>query len=169
MKIAVRTMQVSDLPQVVAIENSWSYLSKWGEEGYMRVLRDPRIYMCLVAEDLEAEGPQGYSVLAGLAVLALLIDFCELCNLVVQPSYISKKVGYRLLESCLEISQHRGISRMFLEVRTSNARAIAFYKANGFQIISQRKNYYRNPTEDAWVMERRNPGIRPETKDTGHV
>jgi ribosomal-protein-alanine N-acetyltransferase len=169
MKIVIRTMQVSDLPQVVAIENSWSYLSKWGEEGYMRVLRDPRIYMCLVAEDLEAEGPQGHSLLAGLAVLALLIDFCELCNLVVEPSYISKKVGYRLLRNCFEISQHQGISRMFLEVRASNVRAIAFYKANGFKIISQRRNYYRNPTEDAWVMERRNPDIKAEMKDSGYA
>jgi ribosomal-protein-alanine N-acetyltransferase len=58
---------------------------------------------------------------------------------------------------------------MFLEVRASNVRAIAFYKANGFKIISQRRNYYRNPTEDAWVMERRNPDIKAEMKDSGYA
>lgn len=158
MNIIVRVMQVSDIPEVVSIENSWSFLSQWGEEGYQRVLRDSRIYACLVAEDLDPEGNQSRSALAGLAVLAVLIDFCELCNLVVQPAYLSKKVGYRLLRSCLEIARHEGIPKMFLEVRTSNLRAIEFYKANGFQVVSKRKNYYRNPTEDAWIMERRDSG-----------
>ena len=157
MNIIVRAMQVSDVSEVVSIENSWSYLSKWGEAGYLRVLQDPRIYACLVAEDLHPEEGTNGSVLAGLAVLAVLIDYCELCNLVVGPAYLSKKVGYRLLQNCLEISRLKGISRVFLEVRTSNARAIEFYKANGFQVVSKRKNYYRNPTEDAWVMERKDP------------
>jgi ribosomal-protein-alanine N-acetyltransferase len=39
-------------------------------------------------------------------------------------------------------------------VRRSNGRAIRFYQRNGFKMISRRKNYYRNPLEDAWVMER---------------
>lgn len=157
MNVVIRAMQVADVPAVVSIENSWSYLSKWGEEGYLRVLRDSRVYACLVAEDLRLEDRPNGSVLAGLAVLAVLIDFCELCNLVVGPAYLSQKIGYRLLQSCLEISRHKGISRMFLEVRTSNTRAIEFYKANGFQVVSTRKNYYRNPIEDAWVMERKDP------------
>jgi hypothetical protein len=36
MKIAIRRMELVDLPQVVAIENRWSYLSKWGEAGTER-------------------------------------------------------------------------------------------------------------------------------------
>jgi len=155
MNIIVRCMQVADIPEVILVENSWSFLSKWGEEGYSRVLRDPGIYTCLVAEDLHQGGSQNKSNLAGVAVLAVLIDYCELCNLIVQPAYLSKKVGYRLLRSCLDISRQKGISRMFLEVRTSNTRAIEFYKANGFQVVSKRKNYYRDPPEDAWIMERK--------------
>jgi ribosomal protein S18 acetylase RimI-like enzyme len=67
------------------------------------------------------------------------------------------KVGYRLLQRCLEVSEHFGTPRILLEVRLSNQRAIRFYQKNGFSIASRRKNYYRNPPEDAWVMERKLP------------
>jgi ribosomal-protein-alanine N-acetyltransferase len=41
-----------------------------------------------------------------------------------------------------------------LEVRASNAAAIALYSAFGFHTESVRKNYYPNPLEDALVLAR---------------
>jgi len=152
MKIVIRRMQPDDLSQVVAIENRWSYLSKWGEAGYRAVMSDPRVYTCFVAEDTEA--PPGSASIAGLAVMAQLIDDGELCNIVVVPEYVSKHVGSSLLQACVTAAQYFRISRMLLEVRQSNHRAIEFYKRKGFRIISERKNYYLNPRESAWVMER---------------
>jgi [ribosomal protein S18]-alanine N-acetyltransferase len=152
MKVAIRRMKLEDLSEVVAIENCWPYLSKWGEAGYRAVMSDPRVYTCLVAEDTEAPSRPGPIV--GLAVVAQLIDDCELCNLVVRPQYLSKRVGYSLLQAAVEVAQYFKIPRMLLEVRPSNRRAIEFYTRNGFRIISERKNYYLNPSENAWVMER---------------
>jgi ribosomal protein S18 acetylase RimI-like enzyme len=113
---------------------------------------DPRVYTCLVAEDTESL--PGTEAVVGLAVVANLIDDCELCNLVVLPDYVAKSVGYGLLQACVEVARHFKIPRMLLEVRQSNSRAIEFYKRNGFRITSERKNYYVNPNENAWVMER---------------
>ena len=45
-----------------------------------------------------------------------------------------------------------GITAMTLEVRKSNAAAIAVYQKNGFQIAGMRKDYYRKPMEDALIM-----------------
>jgi ribosomal-protein-alanine N-acetyltransferase len=67
---------------------------------------------------------------------------------------MGKRVGRLLLEQCLEVARQRRLARIFLEVRHSNHRAIRFYRRNRFRIISRRKNYYRDPSEDAWVMER---------------
>jgi [ribosomal protein S18]-alanine N-acetyltransferase len=153
MKITIRRMEPDDLLQVVGIENRWAFLSKWGEEGYRAVMLEPRIYTCLVAEDIEPELAVR-PVIAGLAVVARLGDHCELCNLVVPPEYLSKRVGFRLLRQCVEVARHFQITRMLLEVRQSNQRAIEFYERNGFEIIAQRKDYYLNPKENAWVMER---------------
>lgn len=149
MKIAIRRMEVADVSRAVEIENRWSYLSKWGEKGYLSVMGDPRVYTGLVAEDGEAQGLQ----VVGLAVVAQLVDHCELCNLIVLPEYVSKGVGYQLLQHCIAATQVLRITRMLLEVRQSNQRAIDFYKRNGFRIMSERKNYYANPREHAWIME----------------
>ena len=149
-------MMEVDVPQVVAIESCWDYLSKWGEAGYLRVLTEPGLFCPLVAE-VEPSGELSGAetgTLAGVAVLALMFDHGELCNLMVPPRYLGKRVGQRLLTQCLEVARQRQLPRIFLEVRHSNHRAICFYRRNGFQIISRRRNYYRNPLEDAWVMER---------------
>ncbi len=155
MKFEIRRMVEADVARVVAIENCWDYLSKWGEEGYLQVLGKPFLFCPLVAEVESAGGPSAAETgaLAGAAVLALMVDHGELCNLMVPPRYLGKGVGKRLLAGCMEVARHWRFSRIFLEVRQSNRRAIRFYRRNGFRIVSRRSNYYRDPLEDAWVME----------------
>ncbi len=147
-KISVRLMEPADVRDVVSIENSWSYLSKWGERGYLSVMSQPQVYTCLVAEESSVHK------IVGLAVVAQLVDHCELCNLVVLPDYVSKGIGFRLLLQCLEVAHQFKIPRMLLEVRQSNQQALEFYKRNGFRAIGTRRNYYMSPCEDACVMER---------------
>ncbi len=52
-------------------------------------------------------------------------------------------------ESILEFQ----VSRVFLEVRESNAGAITFYRGLGFQEVGTRREYYQDPKEAATVME----------------
>lgn len=156
MNLEIRRMVEADVPRVVAIENCWDYLSKWGEEGYLQVLGKPFLFCPLVAQ-LQSSGrasPGEPGILAGAAVLALMVDHGELCNLMVPPRFLGKRVGRLLLAQCLEVARQRQLTRVFLEVRHSNHRAIRFYRRNGFQVVSRRKNYYRDPLDDAWVMER---------------
>ena len=46
--------------------------------------------------------------------------------------------------------------RLFLEVRSRNVPAIKLYTAYGFKEIGIRKNYYKDPQDDAIVMLRAN-------------
>ena len=41
-----------------------------------------------------------------------------------------------------------------LEVRASNVPAISLYEKLGFAEVGRRKNYYRNPREDALIMRK---------------
>ena len=45
------------------------------------------------------------------------------------------------------------IQKITLEVRRSNQIAISLYKKYDFKEISVRKNYYKNPTEDAVILQ----------------
>jgi len=157
MEVNVRFMLESDIPQVIAIENCWDYLSKWGKEGYVKVLQNSYIYYSLVAETRRhSKLPSSVSgtKIIGLAVLAFLFDHGDLCNLVVSPKYLGKGIGQELLSKCLEIAKQGNLNRILLEVRHSNYRAVRFYQRNDFRISANRKNYYSQPSEDAWVMER---------------
>jgi ribosomal-protein-alanine acetyltransferase len=168
MRFSLRMMQETDLSAVVAIENSWSYLSKWGIPGFHSALAHPHTYCCLVAEIIPAlETPDekkikfpepsnsALPVLAGFAVLGLMPDHAELCDIVVSPEFLAQGVGQALLNHCFDLTLERQLPVLFLEVRQSNQRAIRFYKKNGFEIISTRKHYYVNPSEDAWVMRKK--------------
>lgn len=165
MKVNIRLMLESDIPQVVAIENCWTYLSKWEREGYRKILQNSYVYYSLVAE-IPGQFGTSDSVsgtrIIGLAVLALLFDHGDLCNLIVLPQYLGKGIGQQLLCRCLKIAEQGHLSRVLLEVRHSNHRAVRFYRRNDFKITAHRKKYYSKPSEDAWVMERSilSPGLQ---------
>jgi [ribosomal protein S18]-alanine N-acetyltransferase len=58
------------------------------------------------------------------------------------------------LNELLQKERERHVKRVFLEVRTSNVAAIAFYRLAGFSLIGVRRGYYQNAngSEDALVM-----------------
>lgn len=73
----------------------------------------------------------------------------ELLNVVVAASDRRQGVAGALLEHGCEGLRERGAGVLWLEVRESNAAAIAFYRARGFEQQGRRKGYYRDPVEDA--------------------
>lgn len=76
----------------------------------------------------------------------------EIYRVAVLPEYRQRGIGYRLLDFAAKTSRGDGLEVLFLEVRSSNLPAIALYRAYGFKKIGMRKNYYKNPTDDAIVM-----------------
>ena len=76
----------------------------------------------------------------------------EIYRIAVKKEHRKRGVGYRLLSFALKTERGRGLECTFLEVRKSNAAAIALYRAHGFTEIGVRKNYYKGPTDDAIVM-----------------
>jgi len=54
----------------------------------------------------------------------------------------------------VEQLKKQGSQCLTLEVRASNMPAIALYEKLGFTQIGRRKNYYRNPKEDALILRK---------------
>ena len=88
-------------------------------------------------------------------------DEAEILRLGVPPELRRRGHGRRLLERFLDWARAEGIARLFLEVRESNAAALALYAAAGFRPVGRRPGYYRDPPEDALLFEWRPEATHP--------
>lgn len=91
----------------------------------------------------------------GIVIGRRVGDEAEILNLAVGLGSRRKGEGKRLVGKLLEEYRRLGVSRVFLEVRESNAGAICFYEQQGFRAAGRRRAYYQEPKEDALVMESR--------------
>ncbi len=80
-------------------------------------------------------------------------DEGAITNVATHPDARRRGYGRLVVKALMEKAVALGLSAIYLEVRPSNAAAIALYEALGFQIIGKRKNFYRFPTEDGFVMK----------------
>ncbi len=76
----------------------------------------------------------------------------EIYRIAVREDKRQRGIGYRLLSYALKTEMGHGVETVFLEVRSQNTAARSLYTAYGFKEIGVRKNYYRNPTDDAVIM-----------------
>mgnify|MGYP002685288584 CR=1 FL=1 len=100
----------------------------------------------LVAEDAATGEAVGY---AGLLVAA---DEGYITNVAVFPEQRRRGIAGQLLQVFLNFAEANRLAFLTLEVRASNAPAIALYRKHGFQTVGQRRNYYQKPDEDALLM-----------------
>jgi ribosomal-protein-alanine N-acetyltransferase len=109
----------------------------------------------------EAEKDNGYVlyVVDNENVIALLSGYsavgeADITSIAVHPEYRRKGLALRLIERFIEMIPDDAES-IFLEVRESNAPAIALYEKCGFERLSVRKNFYSQPRENAVVMQKK--------------
>jgi ribosomal-protein-alanine N-acetyltransferase len=81
-------------------------------------------------------------------------DEAEILNLAVHPANRRTGTATALLLAAFERFRAGHATRIFLEVRESNAPAIAFYRKHAFRQVGRRPNYYRQPDEAALILER---------------
>ncbi len=78
----------------------------------------------------------------------------EVLNIATHPEYRRQGLAQRLLGLILSIGTKMGIENAVLEVRRSNAPAIALYEGFGFVQCGVRRHYYADTNEDALVYAR---------------
>ena len=93
-------------------------------------------------------------VIAGLVAVALCQEATELELLLVATAQRRRGLGEALLEHWLSWARERGATTALLEVRASNNGAQRLYRSLGFEEHGTRPHYYRQPVEDAVLMQR---------------
>jgi len=78
----------------------------------------------------------------------------DVMNVAVHPDFRRRGVAETLVGCLVAELKAMGSSSLTLEVRVSNLPAIALYEKMGFSQVGRRKNYYRNPKEDALILRK---------------
>lgn len=140
--IQVRSMQPQDVGCIAALEKI-CFSAPWSEEALDESLVKAE-YIFLAAE-LDGK-------IAGYVGMIRALDEGDITEVAVFPEYRRRGVAYALLTELKDRCAALGISRIFLEVRESNASAIALYEKTGFERIGLRRNFYDAPREHAVLM-----------------
>ena len=92
----------------------------------------------------------------GYLIAMLAEDTADILNIGIDPNFQRQGYGRDLLNHFIEELRKRDIGEILLEVRVGNKSAIQFYKRQGFEEISVRKNYY---TKNSKNQSQREDGI----------
>ena len=140
----IQAMNSSHVTQIAQLEKC-CFSDPWSERSIASELEN-KLAFWLVA--LEGDMVVGY--IGSQTVM----DETDMMNVAVHPDYRRRGVAEALVNGLVAYLQKTGSRCLTLEVRASNAPAIALYGKLGFTEQGRRKNYYRNPKEDALILRK---------------
>jgi ribosomal-protein-alanine N-acetyltransferase len=140
--LQLRKLSYTDLPRVIAIERR-CFPMPWSLSMFVLELSKPS-GICLAAV--------GGTRMLGYVICARYDEAYHVMNLAVDPDQRRQGVAKALLDALLDRGGHD--ANYTLEVRVSNAGAIALYEAYDFRAVGTRRRYYSDNGEDAIIMWR---------------
>ena len=140
----ITKMGAQHVAQVAALEKL-CFSDPWSEKSVGSELENP-LSLWLVAEE---EG-----AVWGYVGSQTVMGETDMMNVAVHPDYRNQGIATALIVGLVEELLRQGSHCLTLEVRASNETAIRVYERLGFTELGRRKNYYRNPREDALILRK---------------
>jgi len=143
MEAGFEPMTEASLDEVVAIERA-AYAHPWSRGNFSDSLKS----------GYQAQLLRAGETLIGYFVAMKGVDEVHLLNITVAPGSQGLGWGRVMLDALAIWSRAQDAQWLWLEVRTSNARAQQVYLRYGYRRVGERKNYYpaEGGREDAIVM-----------------
>lgn len=142
--IDILLMTEDHVPSVAALE-AVCFADPWSEKSVASELSNPlSFWLVAVAGD----------VVAGYVGSQTVMGETDMMNVAVHPDYRRRGIAKTLIEALIQGLKERESHCLTLEVRASNEPAISLYTELGFLEAGRRKNYYRNPKEDALILRK---------------
>lgn len=139
-----KRLSESNIPQVVALENLL-FPTPWTKNMlHQELLKDFAFFYTLENVD---------NKVIGYGCFWKVLDEGHITNIAVHPEYQGQGISKIIMNFLIDKALQNQVFILYLEVRRSNFKAIGLYKHYGFQIISERKNYYQDQNEDALIMK----------------
>ncbi len=140
---SVRNFRAEDANAVTAISEESPSAANWSKESYLKLAAENGALLLVIGT--------GGSISA-FVIGRRVADQAEILNLVVKQAHRRKGLGRALMSAAVKEFELHSVKSVYLEVRQSNAAAIAFYERLGFAKSGLRKGYYRAPDESAVTM-----------------
>ncbi len=137
-------MEAAHVPQVAELEKL-CFSDPWSEKSIAGELTNDLAHWLVSEENGVVTGYVGSQTVMGET---------DLMNIGVHPGQRRKGIAEALLTALVSDLKDVGSHCLTLEVRASNAPAIALYEKLGFSQVGKRPKYYRNPREDALILRK---------------
>ena len=129
----------------IALLEKLCFHDPWSENSIASELNNS-LSLWLVALDGES--------VVGYVGSQTVLGWTDMMNVAVHPDHRRKGIGELLVTALEKELQKQESTCLTLEVRASNVPAKALYYKLGFLEVGRRKNYYRNPKEDALILRK---------------
>lgn len=116
----------------------------WSENSFLNEVSNPLSHYVIARSDNKIVGYAGFWE---------VVDEGQITNIAVLKEYRRQKIAEKMLEELLKKAYSKKLVSLSLEVRESNVAAINLYQKFNFKTVGVRKNYYKNPTENAVLMD----------------
>lgn len=143
-KIKISMATLEDVSQILEIEKECFGTEAWSEEMFK--------YACLGKFGGIIKAEYDGKVCGFLVYIILGGDELNIDDIAVIPENRKKGIADKIVNYLFEKSKKSGIKKIMLEVRESNLPAINLYEKYHMKKDGIRKNYYREPTENAILM-----------------
>jgi ribosomal-protein-alanine N-acetyltransferase len=144
-------MQPADLDRVMEIEKD-GFAHPWSADLIRRELAHDWATILLATECRHGLGDRQAEVVTGFVVYWLVHDELHILNIATAVEERRRGVARALMQETVARGRKAGAVLATLEVRRSNAGAIALYRSLGYRQVGVRLNYYADEGEDAIVM-----------------
>ncbi len=144
--VIIRLTEEKDIHEMAELDKI-CFRVPWSEVSFASEIKENERALYVTAE---ADGK-----VVGYAGMWVIFDEGHITNVAVHPDFRGRHLGRKIVEFLIAEGEKRGVSSQTLEVRPSNAAALALYRGEGFCEEGRRKGYYEDNGEDAIIMWRR--------------
>lgn len=146
----VRAALPADVAALAELEAASFPQDPW-PAGYLAEAVAGRLHGVVVhvvesVDEAGATAGEALPAIVGYAITAVVYEIAELQRIAVTPGHRRRGLAGALLGAVLDDARGKDAQRVLLEVRETNAGALAFYERAGFVEIDRRPRYYRDGT-----------------------